>query len=143
MILRDLMTRDPVCITEDVTLQDAAKLMKKADIGFLPVVEGSRDEPSRTPLGVVTDRDLVLRGMAEGADPRIVKVAGVFTRETVFAYDDTTASEALEHMQRNHIGRLLVANRNDVLVGVVTLAQVAAHAEDTTRPDKILATHQA
>jgi len=96
MILRDVMTRDPQCVTGDTTLEAAARLMKQGDVDFLPVVEGSRNHPSRTPLGIVTESDLVLRGLAEGRSPAATHVADVFTRSAVHAHEDTPARVAAE-----------------------------------------------
>ncbi|MBW8732904.1 MAG: CBS domain-containing protein [Asticcacaulis sp.] len=94
------------------------------------MVEGTRGSPSTTALGVLTDRDLVVRGMATGLDPATTTVEEVYTHETVYAYENDLARDALDVMRRRNVGRLLVADRGDALVGVVSFARIAGFTGD-------------
>jgi CBS domain-containing protein len=127
MKLRDLMKANPFAITEDWTLEEASHKMLEIHTGVLPVVEGSKDAPSKNPIGVLTDRDLVVRCMAKGKDPKTVKVIEGYTKDIVIGHPDDNAREAFDKMRRNDIGRLLVVNQNKELVGIVSLADIIAN----------------
>jgi CBS domain-containing protein len=127
MQLRDLMKIKPFTITEDWTLEEAAQKMLEIQTGILPVVEGSKYSPSKNPIGVLTDRDLVVRCMAKGKDPKTVKVIEGYTKDIVIAHPDDKVEESFNKMRRNAIGRLLVINENKELVGIVSLADIIAN----------------
>ena len=119
MKLRDIMTRDVEVAHPDDSLQTAASKMRDRDIGFLPVVDDGRL------VGVLSDRDISVRAMAEGVDPRALLSENLLTSPVVYCYDDQNVKEAAQLMQENQIRRLVVLDRDDHMVGVVSLGDLA------------------
>jgi CBS domain-containing protein len=125
ILVRHAMTELPQTIGPDMNAQDAAAMMKTEDVGVLPVVDGAEL------LGVVTDRDLVLRVLAERKDPRGVRVGDIATRSPVTVTPDQKLSEAREMMEQHKIRRLPVM-KGDRLVGIISIGDVA-WADASTR----------
>lgn len=119
MKLSDVMHRDPQVIRGDTTLREAAQRMRDADIGALPVCEGDRIE------GVLTDRDVVVRSIAQGDDPEKARAADVMTREIAWCFDDDSIDEASRKMSERQVQRLLVLNHDKKLVGIVSIGDLA------------------
>ena len=124
MKLKDIMTRETTVIRPDATIAEAAAIMKKQDIGSLPVCDGRRV------LGVVTDRDLTIRATADGRDPNTTRVRDVMTAEVVTGVEDDDVKDAATMMQQHQIRRLLVLDRDKQLVGIVSLGDLATEAGD-------------
>lgn len=120
MKVADLMTHDPQPIGPDDSLQRAAELMDSLDVGILPVCDGERL------VGLITDRDIVVRATAAGLAPDAVKVGDVMTADLRWAYDDEDVSEAERLMRDTQIRRLPVLNRQRRLVGMLSLGDLAA-----------------
>lgn len=116
---RDIMTPAPRCIGEDDTLVDAAKLLASLDVGALPIC----GEDNRL-KGMLTDRDIVVKAVAEGADPAHTKVGRLAEGKPVTIGADDDVQEALETMRRHQVRRLPVIDGHD-LVGIVSQADVA------------------
>jgi len=125
ILVRHAMTEAPQTIRPDMSAADAAGLMKSEDVGALPVVRGGEL------VGVVTDRDLVIRVLAERQDPRSVRVGDIATKSPVTVTPDMRLSEARELMAKHQIRRLPVMKRNE-LVGILALGDVA-WADASTR----------
>jgi CBS domain-containing protein len=121
--VKDAMTSSPATATPSQTLAEAARLMKEQDIGSVPVVDGSRL------VGVLTDRDIVVRAVAEGGDPRTVQVGEVASHDVVTVRPDDDLDEALRLMAQHQIRRLAVVEDGQ-LVGVVAQADVALEAKE-------------
>ncbi len=119
MKIHDVMTRVTQTILPDATAEQAARKMRDANIGLLPVVEEGKV------LGLVTDRDLTIRVMAEGRNPHLTTVHEVMTPEALWCYEDESVGEAARLMEKNHIRRLIVMNRQHHLAGVVTITDLA------------------
>ena len=132
MKLKEIMGQNVETVGPDATLQETAEKMKRRNIGVLPVVEG------KTPIGVITDRDITLRAVASGADVTKTQVREVMTREPSFAYEDQTINEACELMEKNKIRRLIVLNREGGLVGVLSLNDVTVKGNETRRSAQVL-----
>ena len=119
MKVRECMTRDVKTIAPDRTLQDAARLMAALDVGVLPVGEGDRL------VGMITDRDIAVRAVAEGRDPQ-TPVREAMTEEIKYCFED----EDIDHVARNmgdiQVRRLPVLNRSKRLVGIVSLGDLAS-----------------
>ena len=128
MKLSQLMKRNPVTIDPEATLIQAAQVMRDIDAGVLPV--GSEQEL----IGVITDRDIIIRAIAEGKDPSKVKVREMMTKGTVCCAEDTLASKAFDTMQDNHVGRLLVTGSDGKIIGIVSLADLIANATEEVVP---------
>ena len=119
MQVNELMTRDAECIRPDATLQQAAKRMKTLNVGSMPVCDNDRL------VGVLTDRDIVIRSVSEGHDPRTDCVRDTMTPEIVYCFEDNDVKEAADLMRQKQIRRLPVLNRQKRLVGIVSLGDLA------------------
>jgi CBS domain-containing protein len=111
--LKEIMAQNVETAGPDITLKECAEKMKRRNVGILPVTEGKK------PIGVITDRDIILRAVAEGADVNKTRVREVMTRELYAVYEDQTTKEACELMEKNKIRRLIVVNREGSLAGGV------------------------
>ena len=132
MKLSEIMTRELVIMQPDDSLQSAAKKMRDLNIGFLPVCDG--DEL----LGVISDRDIIIRALADGMDVNIMLGRDLMTTPAIYCYEDQDVSEAAQIMEENQIRRLVVLSREgNRLVGVVSLGDLA-RKETTDRSGQIL-----
>jgi CBS domain-containing protein len=119
MQLKQLMTAHVELIHPDTTVQEAARVMRMAQIGALPVCEGSQLR------GILTERDLVGRVLAEGRDPQRTTVRDVMTAELIACVEDQESAEALRVMQERQIRHLAVVDRTGRLVGILSLRDLA------------------
>jgi CBS domain-containing protein len=117
--VRDVMTDRPRCVTLETPISEVAQLMESEDIGSLPVLEGDQL------AGMITDRDIVLRAIAKGKDPRGMPVREVASRELVTVYAEDDLSNALKKMASQQVRRLPVVDEENRLVGVLAQADVA------------------
>jgi CBS domain-containing protein len=120
----EVMTRGIETVSSGLTLELAAKKMLSRNVGFLPVLD------SEKVIGVVTDRDIVLRAVAAGWRPHMTTVGQVMTTTPLAVYDDQTLNEASLVMEKNFVHRLLVLDRRERLVGIVSLSDIAAKTEN-------------
>jgi CBS domain-containing protein len=118
ILVRHAMTESPQTISPDMTAEDAAGMMKSEDVGSLPVARHGEL------LGIVTDRDLVTRVLAERKDPSQVTVGDIATKSPVTVSPDTKLSEARELMEQHKVRRLPVT-KGDAVVGILSLGDVA------------------
>jgi CBS domain-containing protein len=123
MNISDLMHRNVELIKEDATIREAARRMKEAGIGVLPVVDDSRV------LGMITDRDIVVRSIAHGDDPDKTRVSQAMTVDVEWCYDDHDIEIATRKMGDRQIQRLLVLDRQEKLVGIISLGDLASARE--------------
>src|SRR5437762_462040 len=121
--VKDAMTSNVKTATPSQSLTDAAKLMKQEDVGSIPVVDGERL------VGVVTDRDIVVRGIADGSDPRAVQVGDIASHDVVTVRPDDDLDEALRLMAQHQVRRLPVVEDGH-LVGMLATADLAHEAKD-------------
>lgn len=121
MKARDIMTTDPECITPETTLQEAARLMRDGGFGAIPVVE---DTSSRKVVGIITDRDIAVRHVAEGHDFRCT-VRDHMTDGIETVHGDDDLSEVEELMADEQIRRVPVVDENDRLIGMIAQADLA------------------
>jgi CBS domain-containing protein len=124
MKLGEVMTRDVETIPPDTTLQEAARRMEDLNVGALPVCDGKRL------IGVVTDRDITVRGVSVGASATADVVADCMSAEPLFAFEDDPLEHAVERMRTAQVRRLMVVDRNKELVGVVALGDIATKTAD-------------
>jgi CBS domain-containing protein len=122
--VRDVMTDSPRCVTMETPVSEVAQLMESEDIGSLPVLEGEEL------AGMVTDRDIVVRAVARGQDPRGMPVREVVSRDLVTVYAEEDLSTALERMASEQVRRLPVVDDEHRLVGVLSQADVAIEAKE-------------
>ena len=118
-LTRDIMTAGPRCIGENDSLSIAASLMSELDVGALPICGEDRKLK-----GMLTDRDIVVRAVAEGLDPESTPARALATGKPVTVDGDDDVSVALERMQENQVRRLPVLE-NRLLVGIVSQADIA------------------
>jgi len=133
MQLKHIMTLNPECIHPDATLQEAARKMRDLDVGPLPVC-GDDDRLA----GMITDRDITVRAVAEGKDPRTTAVRQAMTEDIVFGFEDQDVDDAARMMEQRQIRRLVVLDRDRRLVGIASLGDVALESGDRTRTGEIL-----
>lgn len=132
MKLSEIMTRDVAVMQPDDSLQSAAKTMRDRNIGFLPVCDGEEL------LGVISDRDITIRALADGMDVNIMLGRDLMTVPAIYCFEDQDVSEAAKIMEENQIRRLVVLSRADKrLVGIVSLGDVARH-ESADRSGQVL-----
>lgn len=132
MQLKDVMTRDIEVVHPDAMLVEAAEKMKALDIGPLPVSDGDRI------VGMLTDRDITVRAIAEGRDPKTTKVREAMTPHIVYCFEDQDVKEAAKLMQEKQIRRLVVLSREKRLVGIVALGDLAVDPGDEKLSGKVL-----
>jgi CBS domain-containing protein len=116
--LRDLMSRDVQVVSPDMTIGDAAKKMRDGDFGMMPVGENDRL------IGVISDRDIAIRGVAEGKGAG-TKIRDVMSDGITCVYEDHSVEEAVAIMSEHQVRRLPVLDRNKRLVGIVALGDLA------------------
>jgi len=120
MKLNEIMTREVEVIQPDDSLQSAAKKMRDRNIGFLPVCDGD------TLMGVLSDRDITIRALADGMDVNVMLGRDLMTTPAIYCFEDQDVSEAAKIMAENQIRRLVVLSRADKqLVGVISLGDLA------------------
>lgn len=129
----DIMTKNPACCLSDESVVYAAKLMKDEDVGSIPVVE---NRLTRILVGIVTDRDLTLKVVAEGNDPKTVKVEDVMTHSMVTCYADDNLQAALDAMSNHQLRRIPIVDYENRIVGIIAQADVATQIE---QPEKTAA----
>lgn len=124
MEIRSLMTASPVCCSQGMTLQEAAKLMMDNDCGQIPVIDGARQ-----PIGVITDRDIVLRGVAAGRDPTSTSVGDCMSAPVTTVAANCSLDDCCQLMERNKIRRVVVVDDRGIC-GIVAQADVALAGQD-------------
>jgi CBS domain-containing protein len=121
--IRELMTVKPRTVKPGDSVVEAAKLMRGEDAGIAPIVDGDRL------VGVITDRDIAIRVVAEGRDPASTKVDEVASQNVVTVDPQQELDEALRLMAHHQLRRLPVVEEDGKLVGIVAQADVARHAD--------------
>jgi CBS domain-containing protein len=130
--IKDVMTPQAEVISPDATTEDAASLMKTLDIGVLPVC----DEEGL--VGILTDRDLVVRVLAATRDPKAMLVGEAMTPSVVYCFEDDDVEHAATVMAGQQIRRLPVLDKNRKLVGIVSVGDIAVHTQDHQLSGKVL-----
>lgn len=118
----DIMTRDVVISTPEATAMEVAQLMKEEDIGPVLIVD---NEQSSTLVGIVTDRDIVLKVVAEGRDPKTTRVGNVMSKKLVTCQADDDVDVAMQAMAQFQLRRIPVVANSMRLAGIIAQADVA------------------
>lgn len=118
MQVREAMTQDVKVVKPDQTIRDAAQLMSECDIGAVPVRDGDRL------VGMVTDRDIAVRAVAEGRGPD-TRIGDVMSKEVMYCYDDEDLDHVTHNMGNIQVRRLPVVSRDKRLVGIVSIGDIA------------------
>src|SRR4051794_13891649 len=119
MKIHEIMTGNVECVSPSLPISIAAEKMRDEDIGFIPVCEHDKV------VGTVTDRDITIRSVAQGRDPRLAPVSEVMTVTVFHCYEDDDLEVVALAMQQNDVRRMLIFNRDEQLVGVVSLGDIA------------------
>jgi CBS domain-containing protein len=122
----DMMTKDPLYCLPGDTVVKLAQLMGKNDIGPVLIIE---NEQTRKIVGIVTDRDLALKVVAEGRDPKLTKAEDVMTRKVMTIRADDDVQKALVMMTELQLRRIPVVDHNDRIVGILAQADVATRID--------------
>jgi CBS domain-containing protein len=122
MQLKDVMTPEVEVIAPEASIYEAAEKMSHLDIGPLPVCDGE------CLVGMLTDRDITVRAVAAGRDPRMTPVRDIMTPDVVYGFEDQDVEDAARLMEQYQIRRLPVLTRSKQLVGMVALGDLAVHA---------------
>ncbi len=132
MQTRQIMSRDVKLIHRNTNLKEAASTMKEFDIGMLPVVDDDKV------VGILTDRDIVLRAVAEGRNPEKTEARDAMSTDVITAYDDQDASEVSDLMKKKKVRRLVVFNHDNKISGVFSLGDLASSLENKGKVGEIL-----
>lgn len=119
MLVRDCMTKKVELANPDMSLLQAAKKMREGDFGIMPVSENDKL------IGMITDRDIAVRAVAAGKDPKATKIRDVMSPKVLYCYDDQDILEVAKNMGENQVRRLPVVNRQKRLVGILALGDLA------------------
>jgi CBS domain-containing protein len=122
MKISEIMTAGFETIDSTDSVTEAAKKMKSFNVGFLPVQEGTRL------IGVVTDRDIVVRALAEERDPDKTQVKDVVSPNIVYCFEDDSIEDAVKLMEENRVRRLIVCRENGTPIGIISLGDLAVRS---------------
>ena len=132
MLVRDIMTTNVELVDPNIKLSEAAKKMRDLDVGFLPVGENDRL------VGTVTDRDIAVRGIAEGKDPKSENIRDIMTPDVHYCYANQDIDEAARIMEDNQVRRLVVLNDDKRLVGIYSVGDIATRTDNPDLSSEVL-----
>jgi CBS domain-containing protein len=132
MLLRDVMTRSIENIPAEATIAQAAEKMRSLDVGALPVCQNEKL------VGVITDRDIAIRAVANGRDPKATCVSDAMSNDLFYCYEDETVESAAKLMEQKQIRRLPVFDRNNRAVGIVSLGDLAVRTHNDQLSGEVL-----
>jgi CBS domain-containing protein len=134
MQVKEVMTADPACCISETGLQEVAGMMVDHDCGEIPVVE---DQETRLPIGVITDRDIVCRTVAQGLNPLDLTVADCMTKPCVTVTPEMSIQECSRIMEDHKIRRVPVVDADGSCCGIVALADIALYAKRSVTAEVI------
>lgn len=135
MKANEIMTSPPVSVTPDTPIQEAARLMKDQNVGMLPVVQA---EGSKQLIGVITDRDIALRHVAEGHTSPDCPVSEAMTEHVTTANPNSDLSDVMDIMGKEQVRRIPIVDERGELVGVVAQADLVLHAKDDKKAERTI-----
>lgn len=127
MNVREVMTADPACCTADTPLADVAKMMVDCDCGAIPVVD---NQDNKKPVGMITDRDITIRTVAEGKNPLDLTASDAMTKNVRTVTPETSLEECCNLMEEHQIRRIAVVDKNGSCCGMIAQADIAINADD-------------
>lgn len=134
MNVREIMTESPACCTADTPLQEVAQMMVQNDCGCIPVVE---NEDSKKPIGMITDRDITTRVVAEGKNPKDLTAKDAMTSEVVSVTPDTSIEDCCNLMEEKQIRRIAVVDNSGSCCGMIAQADIANNASVSTTAEVV------
>ncbi|MEO6588248.1 MAG: CBS domain-containing protein [Pyrinomonadaceae bacterium] len=126
MNVKEIMTKNPACCTADSNLQEVAQMMVENDCGCIPVVENTE---SKKPIGMITDRDITIRTVAEGKNPLDLTAGDIMSDQVVTVTSDSSIEDCCGKMESNQIRRIAVVDEKGGCCGIVAQADVAINAD--------------
>ncbi|HEY1663710.1 MAG TPA: CBS domain-containing protein [Verrucomicrobiae bacterium] len=133
MRIKEVITPEPLCISPDTTVLEAAENMKAMDVGILLICENDHI------IGTITDRDITVRAIARGCDPKTTKVCEVMSGEIIYCLEEHDVEDVAEIMEKGRVRRLSVLNKDKSLVGIISLGDLAARANEAKIAGRVLA----
>ena len=133
MKAREIMTANPRTVSPGTSLQEAARLMQSENVGIVPVVDG---DSSRNLVGVVTDRDIAMRVVAEGRDPGSVRVSDVMSTNVRTCKADDSVDDVMEVMGSEQVRRVPIVDDRGALVGIVAQADIVIQAKNDKKAER-------
>jgi CBS domain-containing protein len=133
MKAQDIMSKDPMCVTPDTPLVEAAQIMKTENIGVVPVVESTG---SKRLVGVLTDRDIAIRAVAEGRDGATTSVGHVMTSDVRTSAASDSVEDVMELMGREQVRRIPIVDESGALVGIIAQADIVIEARDDKKAER-------
>ena len=133
MKAQDIMSKDPMCVTPDTPLVEAARIMKTENIGVVPVVESTG---SKRLVGVLTDRDIAIRAVAEGRDGSTTSVGHVMTSDVRTSAASDSVEDVMELMGREQVRRIPIVDESGALVGIIAQADIVIEARDDKKAER-------
>ncbi|MDQ3001537.1 MAG: CBS domain-containing protein [Fibrobacterota bacterium] len=127
MKIKEIMTENPICCVGETNLEEVARMMVENDCGAIPVVE---DQENWKPVGIITDRDIICRAVAEGKNPLEMTAGEVMTASPVTASQEASVEECIREMEIHQLRRILVVDDSGSCSGIVALADIALHTGD-------------
>ena len=131
----DIMTKDVVTVSPEATIQEVAQLMKEADIGPILIVD---NEQSRTLVGIMTDRDIVLKVIADGQDPKTTPVGEAMSKKLVTVRPEDDVDVAMKAMAQFQLRRIPVVGENMTLLGIISQADVATRMDAPEKTGEVV-----
>ncbi len=127
MRVKDLMTAHPACCTPQTTLREAAQIMCGTDCGAIPVVDADN---KKKPVGIITDRDIVCRAVAQGVSPDRINVADCMSHPLATIHEESSIEDCCDAMESAQVRRMLVVNDDGELCGIVSQADLALRLDE-------------
>jgi CBS domain-containing protein len=120
MKIKEIMTTQIETVTPSMPIAKVAEKMRDLDIGFIPVCEKNNKI-----VGTVTDRDITIRSVAQGRDPRLAPVSEIMTQTVFHCYEEDDVDSVARSMQQSEVRRMVILDRQENLVGIVSLGDIA------------------
>jgi CBS domain-containing protein len=136
MKAREIMSKDPRCVTPDASVREAARLMKDEDVGVLPVVEA--DGKDKRLVGMVTDRDIAIRVVAEGRTGDEARVRDIMSGNPRSVRENENVDDVLELMGREQVRRIPVVDDRGAVIGIIAQADLARQAKDEKKVEETI-----
>ena len=132
MQAKEVMSSNIRIIPSNTSIQAAAGLMRDMDVGILPVTEDGEI------VGMLSDRDIAIRAVAEGADPTATPAREIMSREVISCYADQDAREVVNVMEQKKVRRVVVVDRNNEAIGLISVDDLALHPEIRPLAERVI-----